>query len=817
MFLCRPLFSRWLTVALLLAVEASATAPPTSNLEFVANRGQWPAAVEFAATLPAGQLFVERTAFTFALLTPRPHAASDSAAARPPAGHAYRVHFAGASGGPAPVGEQPISLLRNYLRGPDPAGWVRDAPAFGAVLYPRLYPGIDLRLHDNPRRQLEYTFTVRPGGRPGAIALRYEGTDGLRLDAAGNLLIATSLGRVTELAPRAWQLAPDGQPEPVPCAFVLESTTVHFRFGAYDPARPLIIDPVILFATYTGAPADNWGHTAAPDAQGNLYSAGTIFAAGYPVSPGAFDPGFNGSIDVAIIKYNPSATGPAARVYATYLGGSGVDAPHRLIVNPQGELLILGTTGSANFPVTAGAYSTRFRGGPARTVLNYCIEYRNGVDLFVSRLSADGRSLLGSSYLGGSGTDGFVGNNQPPFGSTLNFPISNSLEFMGDIQLDAVGNVFVAASTGSPDFPVAGAASVAYRGGQSDAVVAQLSPDLGQLRWATCLGGSATDAAFALVPDRQGGVYVAGATGSPNFPFSATAYQSAKRGGPDAFVAHIGSSGQQLAAARLGTPQADVARLLALDAAGNVLVVGQSGGLMPVTPGCYGVPGGNFLQSLSPDLAQLRFAAVFSAAYARANLALGIDECDRIYLATLSSTFNALRFSAGARTLEHTMVLPGKHVHGASRFDGQGRLYLAVCAACDSRENFPLPPGVNFFAPYSATKDICNDASFIADLQPGSSFTAAQQVVCANAAPLILGGSPAGGTWAGPGVGPGPGGGYQFVPGAVSLGTHILAYYPIRWQRLPCRKPGGTGQRTNAHRFSGAGWQSVLLRRSLCQ
>ena len=138
---------------------------------------------------------------------------------------------------------------------------------------------------------------MQPGGQPAAIRLHYDGLTGLRVDSAGRLRLRTPVGSVLESAPVAWQLDPaTGRQQPVACAFRLAGTEVSFDLGHYDPARPLVIDPVVQFVTFSGSTGDNWGHTATYDAQGNFYSASTVFDYGYPTSPGAYDTSFNGSV-----------------------------------------------------------------------------------------------------------------------------------------------------------------------------------------------------------------------------------------------------------------------------------------------------------------------------------------------------------------------------------------------------------------------------------------------------------------------------------------------------------------------------------------
>ncbi|MDO7847877.1 gliding motility-associated C-terminal domain-containing protein [Hymenobacter sp. M29] len=776
-----------------MAVGRVSPAPtPPATAEFIQNKGQWPAAVRFAAPLAAGQLFIENNGFTYALLTPRRHHAAASDTAARPQGHAYRVRLLGALPG-GPVGEQQTAERRNYFCGNDSARWARDVPSFRAVQYAAVYPGIGLRVYENASQQLEYTFTVQPEGRPAAIALQYEGTDGLRLDAAGNLVVSTRVGQVTEQAPRAWQVDAAGRHQPVACAFALAGSTVTFALGPYDARRPLVIDPVVVFATFTGSTADNWGHTATYDAQGNLYSAGTVFAQGYPTSPGAFDPSFNGSIDVAIIKYDPRQFGPAARVYATYLGGGGTDVPHRLAVDGAGELVVLGTTGSANFPHSFFSLR-RFKGGPP-VIPEYGIAYPEGADLFVTRLSADGRRLVGSTYLGGSGTDGlpFAGSSTTGNANTTALPQLGFAAWRGDVQVDGQGNVYVATSTASADFPGLNAFQTTYRGGATDAVVCRLSPDLQTLQWSAFVGGRSADAAFGLTLAPNGLVYVAGSSTSADLPITAGAFQPANKGGADGFVAALTSDGQALRyLCRTGTADADAAEFIQADAASTIYIAGLSNGQLPTTPGSLG-DGGIFVQQFSADLGTSLFTTSLGALHTFNDLTLSafrVDDCGAIYLAAVGFT-QGLPLTTGARPYESTYVAQlsargrtldfgacytGDHTHGISRFGPDGALYQAICAHCQTSRNSFVIPLLAYYYSSTAPASNCNDASLKIAVAPVAGTSTRQ--LCVGAGPLPLGGNPAGGVWTGPGVAPAPGGGFQFVPTPALLGTNTLTYTP---------------------------------------
>ena len=208
-----------------------------------------------------------------------------------------------------------------------------------------------------------------------------------------NLLINTTVNVVTEFKPYAYQIIGKDTVEVV-CNYVLKRNRVSFEFpNSYDKQEILVIDPSLVFSTYTGSTGDNWGFTATWDYNDNVYSGGIVFAVGYPTTIGAYQPNFAGGTapilnssyyadgcDVGIIKYNPNGT---SRIFATYLGGStGQEMPHSLVVTEFNELVVMGTTGSSNFPTTAGSYSTSFSGGDS-VVYDNVISFPHGVDIYV--------------------------------------------------------------------------------------------------------------------------------------------------------------------------------------------------------------------------------------------------------------------------------------------------------------------------------------------------------------------------------------------------------------------------------------------------
>ncbi|MFD2719488.1 gliding motility-associated C-terminal domain-containing protein [Hymenobacter monticola] len=760
--------------------QASEHAGPANHtLEFIENKGQWDARARYEAQLPGGRLFAEADGLTFSLLADggparRGHSGAGKAAP-PPAdstarGHALKLRFAGAA--PATVtAETPTAEHRNYFLGGNAKRWAADVRSFRELRYAGLWPGVSARVYESADQHLEYDFVLAPGARAEAIALRHDGADGLRLDAAGNLLVRTSVGTLTERAPQAWQADAAGRRQAVPCRYVLTGQTVTFDLGKYDHRRPLTIDPVVVFATYTGATADNWGFTATYDAQGNLYSGGIVFDPGYPTSLGAYQTFFAGLFDIGVIKYNTSATGPAARVWATYLGGDGADFPHSLVVNSQGELLILGSTGSTGvvgsataFPTTTGALQRTFRGGGNTATPfgfgGYPYDSPTGSDLIISRLSANGSALLASTYLGGSGNDGLlpVNANTSAYSNTPQLAHNYGDPFRSDIIVDAADNVYIATHTTSLDFPMARGFNSTYRGGTSDGVVCKLNPGLSALTWGSYLGGSGADGAYSIqLEPTSGDVYVAGGTLSPNFPTTAGAYRPTRPGNVDGFVTRIAANGTSVVRSTyVGTADYDQAYFLQLGTDGGVYLLGQTVGQFPVTAGLYNTPGATqFIQKLDANLGQSLLSTVFGstdpAQRYLVNLdptAFLVDQCDRVYVcgwggqvnsgypymdfngyttglpttpdaaqsATDGSDFYLAQFSAGLTSLAYatfygdpTPGTEGEHVDGGtSRFDPRGIVYQAVCS-CFSTNGFPIPPGANY---YSATNNSFSGTTF---------------------------------------------------------------------------------------------------------
>ncbi|MFD2720077.1 PKD domain-containing protein [Hymenobacter monticola] len=750
----RRILTRWLglgsallsisSAALASAPGPVATPSAPATLRFVPNQRQWAQPVLFAADVPAGQLFLEKTRLLVARYDARQadHLHHDRAAARTARvkAHAYAVNFVGANPDAAVSGANPTGAPSNFFLGSNSARWATNVPGYADVRYRQLYPGTDLHLYAHGA-SMEYDFELAAGADASRIKLHYEGQESLRV-VEGALQIGTSVGHVTEQKPYAYQTI-DGRRVTVPCEYVLgPQHTVSFGLHkGYDHSKPLTIDPVLVYATYSGSTGQNWGYTATHDTLGNLYTGGIIFRTGYPVTTGAYDVSYNAAIDMVISKYNPAATtGAGSLLYATYLGGNDDDYAHSLVVNRANELVILGSTASTNFPMSTFAtpYDRTFNGGTA--------------DLVLAKLNANGSQLMGATYVGGSAADGQMATSS-------NLYANFGDDFRGDVITDRQDNIYFTSVTRSNNFPTSG--GFTYRGGH-EAVVMKLSANLSTLGWSTYLGGTGDDAGYSIQLDSVATVYVAGGTTSTNFPNSANGLNASYRGGiADGFVARLAPSlitpGVALQQTTyLGTSSYDQAYFVQLDRRGAVYVLGQTNGPYPVTAGTYrNANSRQFIHKMNAALTTTSYSTVFgngagnptSANPYPTNLAptaFLVDNCGNVLLsgygassiAGMPTTTDALlrtvsnsssgsaseanlntygylylmQLSPNARRLVYGSYYGTGTTHvdgGTSRFDKRGIIYQAICVR--AQQSGGAPPTIQL-TPNAYARAIGNGA-----------------------------------------------------------------------------------------------------------
>jgi Beta-propeller repeat/Abnormal spindle-like microcephaly-assoc'd, ASPM-SPD-2-Hydin len=554
-------------------------------------------------------------------------------------GALLRMKLVRANPNPKIVGMDELPGKSNYFIGNDPKKWRTNVPNYAKVKYANVYPGVDLVYYGN-QGQLEYDFVVSPGADPAAITLELAtGQSKIqnrksKIDKSGDLVVGTDGGEVIFHKPVVYQPAMSNaqrtknqepttknqeprttNKELVEGKYIVKGNHINFEVANYDKTKALVIDPVLAYSTYLqGSGSDQQGHGIVVDASGNAYVTGSTDSPDFPTTAGAFQTKNRGTLDAFVIKLNAAGSAP---LYATYLGGGGLDSGAAVAVDASGNAYITGYTSSPNFPTTAGAFQTTY--------------HRGGGDAFVTKLEATGSVLIYSTYLGGSGRENF-GNYTG-----------------GAIAVDASGNAYVAGTTTSSDFPTTpGAFQTTYGGGISDcsvcgdAFVSKLNSAGSSLLYSTYLGGSGSEQGYGIAVDGGGNAYVTGATGSSNFPITPGAFQTSKHGnGPaaNAFVTKLNAFGSALLySTYLGGSGGDSSIGIAVDASGQAYVTGATGSSdFPTTPSAFQTTfgGGNgdaFVTKLNAAGSALLYSTYVGGGLQDGAFAIAIDTMGKAYV-----------------------------------------------------------------------------------------------------------------------------------------------------------------------------------------
>ena len=688
---------------------------------FVENKCQLPENVAYKLRVANADLFFESDRLTFNFYSPQLlHQHGHSEVETETVGHAYQMHFVGASKNAQVLGGGFLYPdYENYIFGTKTVGHVR---AYDKLTYQNIYEGIDID-YFGKEGNLKYDIHVNPNADPSKIKLAYDGVSSISLKR-GKLIVKNTFNTVEESIPLAYQMI-DGKQVEVACEYVLDGETVTFHFpNGYDSDHKLVIDPTLIFSSYTGSTANNFGFTATYDNDGALYGGGIAFGLGYPTVTGSYDETFGGVVDMAISKFVPDGT---SLEYSTFIGGGSADVPHSMIVNSQGQLVILGSTSSLNYPTSVGAFDATFNGGTAVNYTSNGTNFENGSDMVISVLSADGSSLVGSTYLGGFLNDGLNEDG------VLSYNYGDI--FRGEVIVDGDDNIYVTSSTRSADFPVTSGALDQTLGGTQDGCLAKFNSDVSVLEWCTYIGGSAADAGYSLKINSSGDIYMTGGTSSSNFLIVGPALFGSYQGGSaDGYIFRLTNDGSTvLNSSYIGTSSYDQSYFVEVDDDDDVYVYGQSIGNYPVTGGTYfNLNGRQFIQKMNPDLSTSIYSTVFGSGSSTVNIsptAFLVDICERVFvsgwgggtnnswnsgtgstaglpvtsdaeqLTTDGSDFYFMVLEADATSLLYGSYFGGngiqEHVDGGtSRFNSNGVIHQAACAGCGGSNAFPTTPGV---------------------------------------------------------------------------------------------------------------------------
>ncbi len=627
-----------------------------AGVPFIANQGQTDERVAFVAQTFGGTVFITQTG---AIIYSLPQIQDRETFA----GVALKEVVVG--GRTTSVrGIHRTATRVSYFTGNDPAAWTTGIATFDRVDLGEIYHGITLTIaaHGN---NVEKLYRVQPGADPGVITMRMEGGMNLTVDNAGKLVVRTTLGPVAFTKPVAFQNDELGNRTEIEVAYEVRGNEYGYRLGHYDRSAELIIDPLLastflgggqneysttivvdddgnvfvagetasadfptttgvyteespggsanafiakfnsslttlLASTFLGGSGYDANATIILDPEGNIYCTGSTNSANFPCMPGAYDDTFNGgSYDGFVAKFDGDLTTLLA---SSYLGGSGNDFGHDIVLLPGGDLYLAGETASYNFPTTSGAYDTSYNGGS---------------DAYVALFDSDLTTLSACTLLGGSSGDG-----------------ANAM------VIDAEGNIFITGWTSSYTFPMTpGSYDESYNGGQFDAFLSKLDGYLTTLETSTYLGSNDQEYGYGIACGSGGEIYITGWTYSSGFPTTPGAYDENLNGNADCYISRFDNDLTILASSTvIGGSSRDGGGAIVLSDYGDVYIAGLTDSAdFPTTTGAYddSFNGGSdhIICKLDGDLTNLLASTFLGGNGSDALFGIAIDPEGSVYLA----------------------------------------------------------------------------------------------------------------------------------------------------------------------------------------
>ena len=597
-------------------------------LTFEANRGQTDPAVKFLSRGNGYTTFLTTGGMVLSL---RPsQQASDANEPNKTQAPAVILQFTleGANPNAVVVGEDPQPGRVNYFIGNNPEQWHTNVPTYGRIRSKNVYPGIDLVYYGN-HHQLEYDFEVSPGANPNLIQFGVKGAFQIRIDSSGGLVLETRNGDLHFNSPVVYQES-NGQRIPARGQYVLrDSTHVGFQMSLYQHDKPLVIDPVLVYGTYLGGSGNDVAQGIAVDATGCVYIAGYTDSADFPSATlGSIPPGvrhafvakldatgsnlvyadylggngqdygyaltldelddvyvtgrtdsndfpvvnpFQGTypggwFNAFLTKISPNGS---SLLYSTYLGGNGFETPSSIAVDNTGDMVVGGTTTSTNFPV-ANAY---------QSVVNPNQGGVYGTYGFLTKFTADGSSLVYSTYFGGSSNVVLNCSGTPCWPEPDNI--------VSGVALDSSGNAYAAGLTNTYNFPVTTGAYITTDSIPYDSPVGFLIKftGFGNLQYSTYFYESSglDNSINAIAVDASGSAYITGAAFSDGtFPITSTSICDPAVYGPACsygFVTKFDPTGSTLSYSTfLGPDNYFGPTSILVDANGDAFVSGASTG-----------------------------------------------------------------------------------------------------------------------------------------------------------------------------------------------------------------------------------------------
>jgi hypothetical protein len=609
---CGLVFLSVLSSQILLAQFSTSVSPKEAieghiPLVFESNEGQAERKVRFLSRGPGYDIFINSNKIEFRL-PPAVDAGNSQYSGQP---STIEISFLHSSADATPVAMDRLSGKSNYFIGKDPKKWISGVPQHTRVSLKSLYPGIDAVYHGNAG-QFECDFVISPGADPALISFHVDGVDRAFLDDDGDLRLELGNRTIALRKPLVYQESASGRRTVAGAFVARGNNDIGFAIGHYDTHLTLVVDPVLSYSTLIGADNNTQVQGIAVDSKGDVYVTGTTFATNYPtvdpfqstnrgttnvfitklnpagnvilyssyIGSSGFDNAAGIAVDGDGSAYVTGTVGAAdfpttsgafmtacpslcntpfvskflsdgTLAFSTFMGGSNSPA-HAIAVDTAGEAYIAGDTASNDLPTTPAAFEPIYPG-------MMCTSCYNG---YVEKLNAPGSALVYSTYFGSDPGHGF-----PP--STAGSAIA----------IDTAGSVYLVGNT--TDIPVKNPLQSSVVGGPN-AFITKFSPDGSSLIYSTYLGGTspyffsyAGDYATGAAVDSFGNVHVVGTSSSCDFPLSLNALSTEcvnQEYTQKIFVTTLNPSGSQIVFSTF--LENGFSSGIAVDSAGNSYVTG---------------------------------------------------------------------------------------------------------------------------------------------------------------------------------------------------------------------------------------------------
>jgi Beta-propeller repeat len=559
----------------------------------------------------------------------------------------------------------------NYFSGKAATRSVTDVRHFSRVTFDGVYPGVALSYYPAGGR-LEYDFVVAPGVDAGQISWRVEGAQRISLNESGDLLVEAPAGNFVKRRPNVYQHTEGGTRKVESAYRVVAEGRVGFDIGQHDRTQPLIIDPVVEYASYLGGSNTDTPAGIAFGPDGFIYVVGTTQSTDFPTTS-AYSARLGGTSDAFVSKINP-ATG--ALVYSTYLGDArNPDRGMGIAVDASGNVFVTGLAGT-KFPTTAGSWRATSA-------------VKSG---FLTKLSSAGNSLLYSTLIPGSNPSG--------------------------LALDSLGRVAITGTAGTGFATTTGAWQATSRGDNSgtstdlvsegDAFVLLMNAAGNAPVFSTYFGGTSHDNAGGVAIDSNANVWLAGTTRSLDLSLQG-AFQASNAGRRDAFIAVFSVTGALVASSYLGgsLDERNIAGVAA-DPFGNVLIAGNTETMAfplvnPILSGGslfrqYLVPNKGFVAKLALNPLRQIFSTFLGGNTDGGDeiSSLSVDRAGDIHVAGRVSADVFNRFPLLNSFVSSAQIL-SRYTNGDASFaiglrrDGQLRRYASLLAPCGEATFCGLP------------------------------------------------------------------------------------------------------------------------------